>query len=339
MLPGDEATAHLMFNTLVVFLYRQTNLVVACVSAWLFFSMCKLSGQTEVPLSLVEVKVEKLVISETGKKVQSMDSAMMQQYRMQSLGDLLSAGTSVFVKSYGPGAISSSTFRGGSAAHTAMMWHGINIQNAMLGQTDLSSLPLFLFNDVKVEYGGSSSLWGSGAVAGSIHLDNALSPGPNQTGIYISGGSFDLNRQGFSQAFNGNKCQSMTKLYRSHALNNYPYRNVSAFEGMKNLQQAREDLAGWMQDVKWQINNRQLLTVKAWVNSNRREVANYQNLPSQARQNDQAVRVVADWLYLKSKISSGIKMAYLRDGIQYTDSLARIDSKSTVHTFVSEEQT
>ncbi len=56
--------------------------------------------------------------------------------------------------------------------HTAILWNGFNIQNAMLGQTDLSLLPAVFFDEVEIEYGGSSAVWGSGAVAGSIHLNN-----------------------------------------------------------------------------------------------------------------------------------------------------------------------
>jgi outer membrane receptor protein involved in Fe transport len=42
----------------------------------------------------------------------------------------------------------------------------------MLGQSDLSILPGFLFDDVSILYGGASSLNGSGAMGGSVMLKN-----------------------------------------------------------------------------------------------------------------------------------------------------------------------
>ena len=109
---------------------------------------------------------------ETSKKHNTIDSLTLVRYNTSSLAELLSNQSTVHVKSYGNGNIASTSMRGGNASHTALLWNGLNIQNAMLGQPDLSIVPTFLFNNVSLEYGGGSAIWGSGAIGGSIHLQN-----------------------------------------------------------------------------------------------------------------------------------------------------------------------
>jgi iron complex outermembrane receptor protein len=106
------------------------------------------------------------------KKIISIDSLTLARYNTSSLADLLSSQSTLHIKSYGNANIATTSMRGGNANHTALLWNGLNIQNAMLGQTDLSIIPTLFFDNVSLEYGGGSAMWGSGAIGGSIHLQN-----------------------------------------------------------------------------------------------------------------------------------------------------------------------
>ncbi|MDP1803305.1 MAG: Plug domain-containing protein, partial [Bacteroidota bacterium] len=117
-------------------------------------------AQDTVSLQSVEVIEKKIQLSQIGKKTEQIDSTIKEQFKLNSIADLLSLNTPVFIKNYGPGALATTAFRGGNAAQTAILWNGFNLQNAMLGQSDLSLMPSFLFENIDVEYGGSSSLWG-----------------------------------------------------------------------------------------------------------------------------------------------------------------------------------
>src|SRR6476469_9204389 len=99
-----------------------------------------------------------------------MDTLTLARYNTTSVSDLLSNQSTVHIKSYGNGNIATTSLRGGSSYQTALLWNGLNIQNAMLGMPDLSIIPTLFFDNVTVEYGGGSALWGSGAVGGCIHL-------------------------------------------------------------------------------------------------------------------------------------------------------------------------
>ena len=78
----------------------------------------------------------------------------------------------IFIKSYGLGSLATTSFRGGSASHTAILWNGFNLGSPMNGQLDLSLVPVSLANNVSIQYGGAGALWGSGAVGGAILLNS-----------------------------------------------------------------------------------------------------------------------------------------------------------------------
>jgi hypothetical protein len=142
----------------------------SAIFALLLFQYGK--AQDTTLLQTVNVTALKSLDFSAGKRTDQIDSSTKQNFTFHSLADLLQLNSGIFIKNYGPGALAGTSMRGGNASQTAILWNGINIQNAMLGQNDLSLLPSVMFNDMKVEYGGSSALWGSGAVAGSILLGN-----------------------------------------------------------------------------------------------------------------------------------------------------------------------
>jgi len=131
-------------------------------------------SDTIITLPAFEVKSNRLQNFSSGNKIYSIDSIEIAKYLSFSLAELLKGETPIYIKSYGIGALSSSSFRGGNAAQTAVLWNGFNINGASTGQVDFSLIPLFAVNSVSVQHGGSSALWGSGAIGGSIHLKNVL---------------------------------------------------------------------------------------------------------------------------------------------------------------------
>ncbi len=134
------------------------------------FSQTK--DSTAISLKEVEITGVQSKQFTVGKKIQQLDSLTKQNFINSNLAEILAVNSPVFVKNYGPANLSTSSFRGGNASQTAVLWNGFNIQNNMLGQNDFSQLPNFIFDDIGIEYGGSAGAWGSGAMGGSIHLNN-----------------------------------------------------------------------------------------------------------------------------------------------------------------------
>lgn len=82
--------------------------------------------------------------------------------------------TPVYIKENGRGMVSSPSFRGTTAQQTAFIWNGININSVFLGQGDINNLGLLSYNEIAVKSGGGSLRYGSGAVGGSIHLNDRI---------------------------------------------------------------------------------------------------------------------------------------------------------------------
>ena len=135
-------------------------------SAYVFMFSLKLQSQTKDTalhqLQEVIILQNKQQQFETTKKHSEIDSLILNRYSTTSLADLLANQSTIHIKSYGNGNIVSTSMRGGNANHTALLWNGLNIQNTMLGQPDLSIVPTSLFNNISLEYGGGSAILGSG---------------------------------------------------------------------------------------------------------------------------------------------------------------------------------
>jgi vitamin B12 transporter len=301
----------------------------------------QLKAQDTLALRTVEVVARKSSLSQIGKKTLALDSAVKEQFRFSSVADLIAFNSPIFIKSYGPGALATTAFRGGNASQTAVLWNGFNLQNAMLGQSDLALMPSVLFEDVEIEYGGSSSLWGSGAVGGSIYLNNnnpfnkgfrtALSMGGGNTGALNSSAHILVSQQRFV---------SSTKLYQNSSKNNFKYADTTDKNGpVKKQKNAAYDFKGLMQEFKFILNSKQIFSLNAWISANERRLPSVNNnVESKSYQYDGATRLTANWSYNASRFKSVVRGAYFAEKINYTDSLSAVFSKSTVQTVMAENE-
>lgn len=299
----------------------------------------QLKAQDTVTFNAVEIKVIKFDLSELGKKTEHIDSSSKEQFKFNYLNDLLSNHSTVFVKNYGPGSIATTALRGGNAIQTAILWNGFNLQNTMLGLSDLSLLPSFLFNDVAIEYGGSSSVWGSGAIAGSIHLNSYSKFGGGDFSAFsIGSGSYGkLNSTALAQ-FSRKKFYSSSKIYLNRSENNFKYSDTTDKENpTKYAKDASYVSKGFMQDFEFLVKNNQRISLNAWVHDSKRNLqANDPQMTSKANQLDNAIRLMASWSYSKRIFYSVLKSAYFQDKINYNDSINSIYSKSMTRSFMIE---
>ncbi len=298
-------------------------------------------SQDTTLLKTVEVITLKENISQIGKKIEPIDSIIKQQFKFNSVADLLNLNSSIFIKNYGPGGLSTSAFRGGNASQTAILWNGLNIQNAMLGQCDLALMPNLLFENIEIEYGGSSSIWGSGAVGGSLHLNNKLEFNKGfQINTNIGSGSFGLFNFASNLLLSNKRVASSIKFYRTSSENNFTY--IDPFNNSNDLivqKNAAYNFNGLMQEFKVLINPKQILTINTWFNYNQRNLPSYfESIQKKRQQSDISSRIIANWVYFKSKIRCSIKAAIFNDYINYNDSSAEIFSKSKSQTILIENE-
>ncbi len=139
--------------------------------------VCLLSfSQNDSINRLEEVWIQadrKLEKHSVGYKVITLNDSLIQR-NPESFTALLRFNTPIYLREFGAGGTSSASFRGTSASNTAVIWNGININSINNGQTGFNSLTVSLFDAIDVRSGGGSIEYGSGAVGGTIHLNDNL---------------------------------------------------------------------------------------------------------------------------------------------------------------------
>jgi vitamin B12 transporter len=289
------------------------------------------------PLQTIDVSTPRLNWTQNGKRILIFDSLLMQNYQFQDLGSLLGSNSGVFIKSYGHGGLSTTSMRGGNASQTALLWNGFTLNHPMLGQTDFSQIPIFLFDELQIEHGGSSSLNGSGAVNGSIHLTNK-SDFDSTLKISLSGaaGSFKARKLGANVHYGNSRFYSHSRFYHQQAKNNFSFLNDS------NREERRTHNAIFsthlVQDLGWKINAKNKITSSLWHSNYSRQLPKSSGAlkESQASQYDENTRASIAWKNSGAVHQLTLRTAWLRDVLNYTDSLLPLFSKSETRSFITE---
>ena len=109
-------------------------------------------------------------LGEIGQQKTELDSAALKLTVSQSMADVLTFNSSIFVKQYGRGSLSTVSFRGTAASHTQVTWNGMKINSPMLGMTDFSMIPSFFTDKASLLHGSSSLAVASGGLGGAVLL-------------------------------------------------------------------------------------------------------------------------------------------------------------------------
>ena len=134
-------------------------------------SFC-LSAQDTIRLHSVEISAEREAIEALKPLVaKKLDTLVLQSKSTSSVSDLLIQHSPVFIKTYGPGGTSTASFRGTTASHTLVLWNGFQLNAPTLGQVDFSTIPVFLADDVSLNWGSGTSN-NSGGLGGAVNIDN-----------------------------------------------------------------------------------------------------------------------------------------------------------------------
>ena len=299
--------------------------------SFFWFSMAQnLQGQAvNDTLLLEEVRVygARLEKFAAGNKVLEIDSATLSAYQGSTLSDLLQQQTPIYFKTYGNGMLSSASFRGTSASHTAVLWNGININSASLGQTDFSIIPVFGTDQISIHYGGGSPLFGSDAIGGTINLTSVPTWAEGfKANVQQDVGSFSNYYTSFSAKYGNGKYELRTGIYRRDFENNFPYVNTARFKSpWESQHNASIQQWGIVQDIHYKISSKSYLTINSWWNDSNREIQpTLTNRRSTDRQADRNFKVVGNYHRYKGVGYSNIRLGYLYDLIDFNGSASVI---------------
>lgn len=285
---------------------------------------------TTIQFQIIEIKAPRLQTFKTGVKTQTFKEFQNLSSNTQDLGEVLALHTPIFIKDYGPGRLATTAIRGASAAQTAIIWNGFNINNPMLGQTDLSLIPFFLMDKVFVQYGSNSTSWGSGAIGGTILLENEPAYGQKWEGYWQSHlGSFQDFFNGIKIGYSNDKFSTQTKIFYQDSENNFPIKNGQS----ERLTHAQVSKGGVLQKNAYRINDKQHLEVNIWYQDASRNLPpNLVQQRSEAFQEDQSLRSSINWKRIGKNSTIQAKSGFFYEKLYFEDPLATIFSDNKTWT-------
>ena len=276
-------------------------------------------------------------LSEIGQQKTRLDSAALRLTVSQSMADILTYNSSIFVKQYGRGSLATVSFRGTAASHTQVTWNGMKINSPMLGMTDFSLIPSYFTDRATLLHGSSSLAATGGGLGGAVLLETAPSAaeGVNVNAV-LGAGSFNT-WDGFIRATYGNRrLKASTRLAATYSDNDFTYRNYNKKEytydaaGIPNGSYYPIDTnrcgsirdLHLMQDIYYTTGGGDRLSLNAWwMNSVRgvpllsvdyRAGASYIN-----QQSENTLRLVTGWEHTGEKWLLSAKAGWLNTHQQY----------------------
>ncbi len=270
----------------------------------------------------------------TGNKFEIITSKIIAQNNQNTLAQLLSDHSQLFIKSYGPSTLASPSFRGGNAYHTPVLWNGFNLQSSMNGQVDFSLIPGFLMEGLVVQYGSQAALFGSGAMGGTIHLQTQA---PFQKGlkgeVMIGAASYQTYSGGIKLYYRTEKWQMSQKLFIQNSLNNFKYKNIDLLQKSTGNNIINADLAqtqraingsyetrAWIQELDFTPKQNHSIMLRSWVQNNLRNLPPALNIPdTSARQIDKTRKISAEYKYKKQAYEINIRHGFFDDYLSYYD--------------------
>lgn len=297
-----------------------------------------LNAQTDTShmLRTVEVTAQRIDITDIGKHTDHLDSQAVERLRYDNLASLLSNNSPLFVRNYGPGTLATLGIRGGSAAHTQILWNGIPVRNPMIGLVDLSLIPVAFIDEAEIHYGGHGAAFGSGAVGGLISVNNEQLNSLNTIELASHIGSWK-NRSGQLKLNYGNRSLRLsTRIFSQNADNDFRYRlakdlpeKIQAHHHLNNF--------GLLQEIYFPFSERQSLTARFWYQKADRQIppTSTQNT-SKAAQQDRNLRTSLQWDLKGEKIQWQVKTAWLDEVIDYQDTLILLYTHNRFKTWLAE---
>lgn len=257
-----------------------------------------------------------------GATVQTIDTISLKRYNNRSISDLLST-SGVNIKSYGLGGLSSIIMRGGSSSHTTIVWNGLNIQNPMNGSTNLSLLPVNMFNSIQLQYGGSGTLYGSGAVTGVLRLssDNVIND-PNRFSASVGYGSGNTKTVSANAKWGNRKFALALKGYSNKADNDFEFINTTKInQDKEKITNAEADQKGVLGDVDLKFNNNFSWSVSGWYQHNDKNIQTLMSasIPSDASQVDKNFLLSSNFKLNINSIVISLKNGWMDGGINYSN--------------------
>ncbi|WP_347838196.1 TonB-dependent receptor domain-containing protein [uncultured Draconibacterium sp.] len=270
------------------------------------------------------VSYGKLRKYQSGAKIESIGASQFSLAQDGNLEQLLSRTLPVPFKT-NAGGLATIRIRGSAPDHTSLNFGGININSLTLGHSNVSNVPVYLFDNVGVQFGSASSVNGSGSIGGAIHLglQNNWTKGVKAE-ARIANGSFGEQLYGTKIFLGNGKFESVTRAYYYSKTNNFPFLNPQKdFEtqqiGIRDTQQnAAIENRGLLQEFNYRFATNEYFIFNVWIENDWHQVqqnmaVNYFNPQLQEVYDDEHIRIWTGYKNRKKPFKYEINGGYVFD--------------------------
>lgn len=301
-------------------------------------SLSAQKGSSEKPVGLGEVTVTaRRILSDIGVQKTELDSSALRENITNSLAEVLSQNSTIFIKSYGRATLATASFRGTAPSHTQVTWNDIKINSPMLGMVDFSLIPSYFIDDANLFHGGSSTGVTGGGLGGAITLNTKPSDMKGFNVRYIQGiSSFDTYDEFARVTYGNNKWQSSTRFLYSSSDNDFKYTNYDTKVPVKD---DNDNIIGWenpiqrnrnggfkdmhiLQELYYNAGNTGRFGLYGWYMDSERGIPNLstdkkdENL-TKHQQDERTLRAGASWNKSSENLSISGKAGYTYTDMRY----------------------
>lgn len=294
------------------------------------------SGQ--VPFVNDTIRIKEIIIRSSllssslgGYRYSTVDTLLIKGFPNGNLSEIISETIPVFIKSYGPGGIASTSFRGAGAGHTQITWNEVNVNSPMLGQADLSLIPAGFIDEIRIYNGGASMFVSAGGLGGSINFETRPDwKMQNNLSFNLGAGSFGNYSAYVKSKVSLERFQSVTRALIQSAENDFRFLN--SISSQSQVYERRENAAShrkaFMQELYFR-NQKSVTSARLWYQSSERNLPSSMLMMQNAygeSQSDEFLRAMVNHNIYNPGSSVDLTVALLSDRLDYLNENTSTDS-------------
>ncbi|HUH50584.1 MAG TPA: TonB-dependent receptor [Flavobacterium sp.] len=265
-----------------------------------------------VQIQAVEISDHMLRDYAQSQKTKTINDSMIKR-SPGFLTSILNYNSLIYFKENGYGGASSPSFRGTTAAQTAVIWNGININSQFLGQTDFNAFTTLNATNIIVKSGGGSVLYGSSAIGGSIHLNNDLYFYEHfDTEVLLRYGSFNTLDTHVQTTIASKLYSFRVGVTHVTSDNDYTWLN----KNRKNLNGQFENVS-FNVDFGYKINKHNTLKFNTQYFDGERHFSLILPSETPTKYHNTNLRNLVTWSSVLGKFNSNLKLAHLHEQYNY----------------------
>lgn len=288
--------------------------------AFFLLMLCQFISAQEDSIKLKEVLISDANLKKysTSQSVLKLNDSVINKNEAL-LTDLLNFNSTIYFKEYGRGMLSTVSFRGTTSSQTAVIWNGININSQMNGSTDFNTISGSDYNSISVKAGGGSVIYGSGAIGGTVHLNNDLAfYNRFENNLKLDYGSFNTIGINYKTTISNKRWSTQIGFSKNSSTNDYKYLNRYTWRGEQRWNQnGQYDIITMSANLGYKIDAKSTLKLYSQTSNTDRNTSLITETETKSKYVNGFNRNLLEYDGDFGKFKTNFKTAYVFENYQY----------------------